>query len=125
MDSGCFATNLDWDVASGRDALDSNVGQFAAMWKSAMKTVSIITASIIALLAMPLAARAQGVIGGGERGAAEGGRAAGPVGAVVGGVAGGVAGGVLGGVRGVVGAPGRHYRGYHHHYYHHHHRYYR
>jgi hypothetical protein len=31
----------------------------------------------------------------------------------------------VGGVRGVVGAPGRHYHGYHHHYYHHHHRYYR
>jgi len=48
------------------------------------------------LLTLPLAAQAQGVIGGGERGAAEGGAAAGPVGAVVGGVVGGVTGGVAG-----------------------------
>jgi hypothetical protein len=46
--------------------------------------------------ALPLAANAQGVIGGTERGAAEGGAAAGPVGAVVGGVVGGVTGGVAG-----------------------------
>ncbi len=52
------------------------------------------------LLTLPLAAQAQGVIGGGERGAAEGGAAAGPVGAVVG----GVVGGVTGGVEGVLGA---------------------
>jgi hypothetical protein len=48
------------------------------------------------LLTLPLAAHAQGVIGGSERGAAEGGAAAGPVGAVVGGVVGGVTGGVAG-----------------------------
>ncbi len=48
------------------------------------------------LLTLPLAAQAQGVIGGSERGAAEGGAAAGPVGAVVGGVVGGVTGGVAG-----------------------------
>jgi hypothetical protein len=46
--------------------------------------------------ALPLAASAQGVIGGTERGASEGGAAAGPVGAVVGGVVGGVTGGVAG-----------------------------
>jgi hypothetical protein len=48
------------------------------------------------LLTLPLAAHAQGVVGGSERGAAEGGAAAGPVGAVVGGVVGGVTGGVAG-----------------------------
>jgi hypothetical protein len=48
------------------------------------------------LLTLPLAAHAQGVIGGTERGSAEGGAAAGPVGAVVGGVVGGVTGGVAG-----------------------------
>jgi hypothetical protein len=46
--------------------------------------------------ALPLAANAQGVIGGAERGAAEGGAAAGPVGAAVGGAVGAVTGGVAG-----------------------------
>src|ERR1700744_420809 len=48
------------------------------------------------LLALPVAAQAQGIAGGAEHGAHEGERAAGPVGAVVGGVVGGVAGGVSG-----------------------------
>jgi hypothetical protein len=60
---------------------------------------------VFAVVALPLAAQAQGIVRGGERGAAEGERAAGPVGAVVGGVAGGVAGGVVGGVKGVLGIP--------------------
>ena len=46
--------------------------------------------------ALPLAANAQGVIGGAERGAAAGGAAAGPVGAAVGGAVGAVTGGVAG-----------------------------
>lgn len=52
--------------------------------------------AIATLLALPVAAQAQGVIGGSEQGAAEGAHDAGPVGAVVGGVVGGVAGGVAG-----------------------------
>ena len=70
-----------------------------------MKTRLIMAAGFLAVLWMPLAAQAQGVVGGAERGAAEGNRAAGPAGAVVGGVVGGVAGGVVGGVKGVLGAP--------------------
>ena len=46
--------------------------------------------------ALPLAANAQGVVGGAERGAAAGGAAAGPVGAAVGGAVGAVTGGVAG-----------------------------
>jgi Protein of unknown function (DUF1236) len=46
--------------------------------------------------ALPLAASAQGVVGGAERGAAAGGAAAGPVGAAVGGAVGAVTGGVAG-----------------------------
>ncbi len=53
-------------------------------------------AVLAGLLTLPLAAQAQGLVGGTERGAAEGGAAAGPVGAVVGGVVGGVTGGVAG-----------------------------
>lgn len=51
---------------------------------------------IAAVLTLPVAANAQGVPGGIDRGAREGERAAGPVGAVVGGTIGGVVGGVAG-----------------------------
>jgi hypothetical protein len=54
------------------------------------------TAAVVAVLAIPSLAQAQGVPGGIERGARDGERAAGPVGAVVGGVVGGVIGGVAG-----------------------------
>jgi hypothetical protein len=53
-------------------------------------------AALLAALAMPLAAHAQGVPGGMEQGAREGNRAAGPIGAIVGGTIGGVVGGVAG-----------------------------
>ncbi len=57
-------------------------------------------ATLVAAVALPVAAQAQGVPGGIERGSRDGERAAGPVGAVVGGVIGGVVGGV-GGILGV------------------------
>ena len=57
-------------------------------------------AVLVAAVALPVAAQAQGVPGGIERGSRDGERAAGPVGAVVGGVIGGVVGGV-GGILGV------------------------
>src|SRR4029077_325497 len=53
-------------------------------------------AAILAAVALPQLAQAQGVPGGVERGAREGERAAGPVGAIVGGTIGGVVGGVAG-----------------------------
>jgi hypothetical protein len=53
-------------------------------------------AALVAAVALPVAAQAQGVPGGVERGSRDGERAAGPVGAVVGGVIGGVVGGVAG-----------------------------
>jgi len=52
--------------------------------------------ALLAVVAMPVVAQAQGVPGGIERGAREGERAAGPLGAVVGGTIGGVVGGVAG-----------------------------
>ena len=55
---------------------------------------------VVAALAFPVVANAQGVVGGAESGARQGDRAAGPVGAVVGGVVGGVAGGVAGLING-------------------------
>ena len=61
------------------------------------------TAAIVAALARPALAQAQGVPGGIDRGSREGERAAGPVGAIVG----GVIGGVVGGVNGVLGVDDR------------------
>jgi hypothetical protein len=61
------------------------------------------TAAIVAALALPTLAQAQGVPGGVDRGTREGERAAGPVGAIVG----GVIGGVVGGVNGVLGVDER------------------
>ena len=52
--------------------------------------------ALVAVIAIPAVAQAQGIPGGVERGSREGERAAGPVGAVVGGVIGGVVGGVSG-----------------------------
>ena len=52
--------------------------------------------ALVAALAVPSLAQAQGVPGGVERGSRDGERAAGPVGAVVGGVVGDVVGGVAG-----------------------------
>ena len=61
------------------------------------------TAAIVAALAIPALAQAQGVPGGIERGSRDGERAGGAVGAVVG----GVIGGVVGGVNGVLGVDQR------------------
>src|SRR5882757_18650 len=62
-----------------------------------MKIVPMI---VLATLALPLAALAQGTIRGAEEGAAAGGRAAGPLGAIVGGTV-GAATGTVGGILGV------------------------
>jgi hypothetical protein len=77
-------------------------------------------ALVLALLAMPHAGHAQGVVGGMEGGAnqgvREGGRAAGPVGAVVGGAVGAGVGSAVGAVNGVLGIGGyRYHRRHHHH----------
>jgi hypothetical protein len=64
-----------------------------------MKVRMLGTAAIVAALMLPVAAQAQGVVGGAAEGVREGERAAGPVGAVVG----GTIGGVVGGINGVLG----------------------
>ena len=61
-----------------------------------MKAKMLFAVAVLAALAYPLAAQAQGIPGGIEHGAAVGNHAAGPVGAVVGGAVGGVVGGVQG-----------------------------
>ncbi len=73
-----------------------------------MKLPSALVLGFLSAVSMaPLAAQAQGLVGGAEEGYHEGGRRAGPVGAVVGGALGA-------GVGTVNGALGIHPRGYHH-----------
>ena len=64
-----------------------------------MTRVSVFAGVLVAALALPVAAQAQGVPGGAAHGFHEGNRIAGPVGAVVG----TAVGGVIGGVEGVLG----------------------
>src|ERR1700742_2731256 len=84
---------------------------------SRVKVYLAMAATVLALLAIPYAGHAQGVVRGAEQGGREGvregGRAAGPVGAVVGGAIGTGVGAAVGGVRGVLGVDrGRRCRGY-------------
>ena len=69
-----------------------------------MHTKYLLPTMVLAMLALPMAAQAQGTIRGAERGAAQGGHDAGPVGAVVGGTLGAVA-GTIGGILGVEDRP--------------------
>ena len=75
-----------------------------------MKRTILAAAAALALLSVPGAVQAQGIIGGARQGAAEGNRVGGPVGGVVGGAVGAGVGGAVGGVRGVIGLPDRGYR---------------
>src|SRR5215204_6965637 len=65
-----------------------------------MKTKLVMSLAVLATLALPLAAQAQGTVRGAQEGAEEGGRAAGPLGAIVGGAV-GAATGTVGGILGV------------------------
>ena len=69
-----------------------------------MQTKFLVPTMLLALLALPMAAKAQGTVRGMERGAAQGERDACPVGAVVGGTIGAVA-GTIGGILGVEDRP--------------------
>src|SRR5262249_38136612 len=80
-------------------------GGVAALTKGRNRTVKhqvLFAGLLVACVATPLAAQAQGVPGGVAYGMSEGNRIAGPVGAVVG----GAVGGVIGGVQGVFGVGG-------------------
>ena len=69
-----------------------------------MKSKLLVSTMLLALLALPVAAQAQGTVRGAERGAAQGERDAGPLGAVVGGTVGAVA-GTIGYILGVEDRP--------------------
>src|ERR1017187_7526292 len=64
----------------------------------------LLVSTMLLVLALPVAAQAQGTVRGAERGAAQGERDAGPLGAVVGGTVGAVA-GTIGGILGVEDRP--------------------
>lgn len=61
-----------------------------------MQSRILLSMTVLATMALPLAAQAQGTVRGAEQGAAEGGRAAGPIGAIVGGAVGAATGTVEG-----------------------------
>ena len=65
-----------------------------------MQTKFFVPMMLLATLALPMAAQAQGTVRGAQEGAAQGARDAGPVGAVVGGTLGAVS-GTVGGILGV------------------------
>jgi hypothetical protein len=65
-----------------------------------MKTKILGSMMLLAALALPVAAQAQGTVRGAEQGARQGDRDAGPIGAVIGGTIGAVA-GTIGGILGV------------------------
>jgi hypothetical protein len=67
-------------------------------------------AIMLALLAMPFAGHAQGIVRGAQEGSYEGNRIAGPVGGVVGGAVGAGVGGAMGAVKGVFGISDHGYR---------------
>src|SRR5476649_1159752 len=69
-----------------------------------MKTKIIGSMMLLAALALPVAAQAQGTVRGAQEGAAAGDRAAGPVGAIIGGTV-GAAVGTVGGILGVEDRP--------------------
>jgi hypothetical protein len=79
------------------------VGVPARLWLA-------IAAIVLALLALPHAGHAQGIVRGAQEGSYEGNRIAGPVGGVVGGAVGAGVGGAMGAVKGVFGIPDRGYR---------------
>ncbi|NVN87467.1 MAG: hypothetical protein HXX15_15425 [Rhodopseudomonas sp.] len=82
--------------------------------RTPMKLYLAIAATALALLSVPVAGHAQGIVRGAHEGAREGNRAAGPVGGVVGGAIGAGVGGAVGAVNGVLGIPNRGYRGRYH-----------
>lgn len=81
------------------------------------------SAILLALLSLPHAGHAQGIVRGAQEGSYEGNRIAGPVGGAVGGVVGAGVGGAVGAVDGILGIPyhgRRHCRGYYDGYHHFH-----
>jgi hypothetical protein len=93
--------------------MNKNVTKTAALTADSPLRLAFATAAIaLALLAIPHAGHAQGIVRGAEEGSYEGNRIGGPVGGVVGGAVGAGVGGAMGAVEGVLGVP--HYGWRHH-----------
>jgi hypothetical protein len=75
-----------------------------------VRAILAAAAIVLALLAIPHAGNAQGIVRGAREGSYEGNRIAGPVGGVVGGAVGAGVGGAMGAVKGVFGIPDGGYR---------------
>ena len=73
--------------------------------RSALKKLLAAAALGLALVAIPHAGHAQGIVRGAQEGAYQGNRAAGPIGGAVGGAIGAGVGGAVGAVNGVLGIP--------------------
>jgi hypothetical protein len=105
-----FAQRGSWRTANARSGLTfGSVGSHRIIsGRKHMKTGLIVT-GLLAVLAMPVVAHAQGVVRGAQEGSAqgakEGNKALGPVGGAVGGVVGGATGAAVGGVKGALGVP--------------------
>jgi Protein of unknown function (DUF1236) len=69
-----------------------------------MQARYLVLTTLVATLALPITAQAQGTVRGAQEGAAQGNRDAGPIGAVIGGTVGAVA-GTIGGILGVEDRP--------------------
>ncbi|MCC8966397.1 hypothetical protein H8A95_29765 [Bradyrhizobium sp. Pear76] len=82
----------------------------AAIVPAGLSARLLLAAAALALVAVPHAGHAQGIVRGAHEGAYEGNRVAGPVGGVVGGAVGAGVGGAMGAVKGVFGIPDRGYR---------------
>jgi hypothetical protein len=76
---------------------------------SLLPFIFTVLAVALALLAMPHAGHAQGIVRGAQEGSYEGNRVAGPVGGVVGGAIGAGVGGAMDAVEGVFGLPEPHW----------------
>ena len=95
------------DLQEIRDEQNQGQDRGAAGWLPAAVRCSPRPPSLLALLALPDAGHAQGIVRGAQEGSYEGNRVAGPVGGVVGGAVGAGVGGAMGAVKGVLGIPNR------------------
>jgi hypothetical protein len=107
---GCIATGP-LPGAGGHPTMKPKFSKTSTLpsGRSAKSRMALL-AGVLALLAIPHLAHAQGIVGGAREGSREGNRIAGPVGGVVGGAIGAGVGGAVGAVKGVIGIPDRGYR---------------
>ena len=103
------ARALCFDAFSSREPVPTSLENASVLPSSRSARLLLSAAALtLALLAIPHAGHAQGIVRGAQEGAAEGDRVAGPVGGVVGGAVGAGVGGAVGAVDGILGIPSGH-----------------